>query len=86
MFGLTRTIHVPVVKALAKPLGLLSFSLAISFVGYEMHVSPWIVAPLAAIVPTFVLAERAWAGRSTIPAAFRELRGRDRAPATSGAS
>ena len=75
----------PVMKVLAKPLGLLAFSLAVSFGGMALHVSPWIVAPLAAIVPAFVLAERAWAGRSMIPAALRELRG-DRAPATSGAS
>jgi O-antigen/teichoic acid export membrane protein len=85
VFMLTRGIHVPIVKALSKPLGLLTFSLAISFWGMSMHMSPWIVAPIAAIVPASVLVERAWAGRSMIPAALRELRGRgtDAEPAPS---
>ena len=86
VYALTRGIRVPVVQTLAKPLGLLAFSLAVSFGGMALHASPWIVAPLAAIVPAYVLAERAWAGRSMIPAALRELRGGDREPATWGAS
>ncbi len=88
VYGLTRGIQVPVVKVLSRPLALLVVSLAISFGGMMMHLSPWIVAPAAAIVPAFVLAERAWAGRTSIPAALRELRGgaRDGSPATSGAA
>ncbi|MBA2686163.1 MAG: oligosaccharide flippase family protein [Chthoniobacterales bacterium] len=87
VYALTKGIRVPVVQALSKPLGLLALSLAVSFGGMALHVSPWIVAPLAAIVPAFVLGERAWAGRSMIPAALRELRGGgDREPATSGAA
>jgi len=88
VFGLTRGIHVHIVKALSKPLALLAFSLAVSFAGMVFHVSPWVVAPIAAVIPVFVLAERAWAGRSMIPAALRELRGGggDGEPATSGAT
>lgn len=89
VYALTQgQIQVPIVKVLSKPLGLLAFSLAVSFGGMALHLSPWIVAPLAAIVPAWVLGERAWAGRTMIPAAIRELRGSgaERAPATSGAT
>ena len=89
VYALTQgQIRVPIVKVLSKPLGLLAFSLAVSFGGMAQHVSPWIVAPLAAIVPAFVLAERGWAGRTMIPAALRELRGNggDRKPMASGAA
>ncbi|MEO6211769.1 MAG: hypothetical protein ABIQ10_16790, partial [Gemmatimonadaceae bacterium] len=89
VYALTQgRIHVPIVKVLAKPLMLLAFSLAVSFGGMALHISPWIVAPLAAIVPAAVLAERAWAGRTMIPGAIRELRGNgsDREPAATGAA
>jgi O-antigen/teichoic acid export membrane protein len=89
VYALTqRQLHVPLVKALARPLGLLAFSLAISFVGERLKVSPWIVAPLAGAVPAFVLAALAWQGRTMLPGALRELRGGrpDAKPVTFGAA
>lgn len=89
VYALTqRQLHVPLVKALARPLGLLAFSLAVSFGGEALKVSPWIVAPLAGAVPAFVLATLAWQGRSMLPGALRELRGGspDAEPSTVGAA
>jgi len=89
VYALTqRQLHVPLLKVLSRPLGLLAFSLAISIAGATMKVSPWIVAPLAGAVPAFVLAALAWQGRTMLPGALRELRGGrpDAEPATSGAA
>jgi len=89
VYALTqRQLHVPLLKVLSRPLGLLAFSLAISIAGATMKVSPWIVAPLAGAVPAFVLAALAWQGRTMLPGALRELRGGrpDAEPATSGAT
>jgi len=89
VYALTqRQLHVPLVRVLLRPLGLLAFSLAISLAGAAFHASPWIVAPLAAAVPAFVLASIAWQGRTMIPGALRELRGgsAEGEPAASGAA
>jgi O-antigen/teichoic acid export membrane protein len=76
VYALTqRRLRVPLVRVLARPLALLGFSLVISVGGAVAHLSPWIIAPLAAVVPVTVLAEQAWQGRSFLPAALRELRG-----------
>ncbi|HXT48481.1 MAG TPA: oligosaccharide flippase family protein [Gemmatimonadaceae bacterium] len=89
VYALTqRQLHVPLVRVLARPLALLAFSLAIAFGGEWLKVNPWIVAPVAAALPAFVLANIAWQGRTMIPGALRELRGvgAENEPATSGAS
>jgi O-antigen/teichoic acid export membrane protein len=89
VYALTqRQLHVPLVRVLSRPLALLAFSLAIAFGGEWLKVNPWIVAPVAAAVPAFVLANIAWQGRTMIPGALRELRGvsAESEPATSGAS
>ena len=89
VYALTqRQLHVPLLSALARPLGLLTFSLAVSIGGVALKVSPWIVAPLAGAVPAFVLAALAWHGRTMLPGALREIRGGrpDAEPATSGAA
>jgi O-antigen/teichoic acid export membrane protein len=75
VYALTQSqIHVPIVRVLARPGALLITSLAISFGGLAMHVSPWILAPFVAAAPSYVLIERAWSGRATIVSAIRELR------------
>jgi O-antigen/teichoic acid export membrane protein len=75
VYLLTQTdLHVPIMRMLLRPAAFLAFSLAISFGGAAMHVSFWIIGPLAASIPLFVLGEQAWAGRTTIRHTLRELR------------
>jgi O-antigen/teichoic acid export membrane protein len=89
VYALTqRQLHVPVMASVARPLALLVLSLAVSLAGVLLKMSPWIVAPLAGVIPALVLVNLAWQGRTLIPGALRELRGggAEAEPATSGAA